>query len=323
MEGTMNKLSGYVLVKETNVGIPNLVVAVFDSERSLASAGEKGTFSFSDCGKRIGSVLTDRDGRFSLQREGLEFQGNEARPDLVLVVFAPEDVGDLDHPVPLAPAKRVLYVSATPLTDAGGEEAIVIRLLQAQLQKFAIPLSTSTHGTPDAHRLASVLEGSWQFRDVLKTRLGPRAREEHAKGTARTRLATEKLKSFSGIPRHLRDGALKDSRFLIVGHENLKDQLKTMQDSAITRGIQKLGTRKPTLRLDLSEADLADLGLKVDGDVVSGQVDTATLAKKIRSLSGGVDLVRVRGLNNPPADELEKKYLGDDAAPSTGDKPVG
>src|SRR5262249_44656902 len=123
----MNKLTGYVLVKETNVGIPNLVVAVFDSERTLASSsGEKGTFSFSDCGKRIGSVLTDRDGRFSLQREGLEFQGNEARPDLVLVVFAPEDVGDPDHPVPLPPAKRVLYVSAAPLTDAGGEEAIVI-----------------------------------------------------------------------------------------------------------------------------------------------------------------------------------------------------
>src|SRR5207249_3509965 len=94
-------------------------------------------------GKRIGSVLTDQEGKFTLASEDLEFQGNESRPDLVILVFAPEDVQKLEEPYPLPPEKRVLYISSVPRVDAGAEEAFVIRLLQAQLDKFNISAQKS------------------------------------------------------------------------------------------------------------------------------------------------------------------------------------
>ena len=59
----MKQISGYVLVKETNSGIPNLIVTAYDSEKSIREIiGEqpnKEGFSLEDLGKRIGSVLTD------------------------------------------------------------------------------------------------------------------------------------------------------------------------------------------------------------------------------------------------------------------------
>ena len=53
-----------------------------------------------------------------------------------------------------------------------------------------------------------------------------------------------------------------------------------------------------------------------DGNVV-GEVDSGELFAKVRSLTRGVDLVKVRGLNNPSLDELERKYLAP-PAPAAG-----
>jgi hypothetical protein len=51
------------------------------------------------------------------------------------------------------------------------------------------------------------------------------------------------------------------------------------------------------------------LGLSKKGDKVVGKVDPKKLFEKTRALTRGVDLVKMRGLNNPPPDELERKYL--------------
>ena len=136
----MRQIYGYVFVKETNLGIPNLVVAVYDSEKSIQEIIRKHSqekyFSTEDFGKRVGSVLTNQEGKFIFSAEDLEFQGNEARIDLLIVVFAPEDIRNRDEPYPLPPDERILYISTVPRDDAGSVEAFVIRLLQAQVDIF-------------------------------------------------------------------------------------------------------------------------------------------------------------------------------------------
>jgi hypothetical protein len=42
---------------------------------------------------------------------------------------------------------------------------------------------------------------------------------------------------------------------------------------------------------------------------IAGEVDPKKLFEKTRALTKGVDLVKVRGLNNPSPEELERKYL--------------
>ena len=41
-------------------------------------------------GRSISSVLTDNDGNFIIGNDDLKFEGNESRPDLILIVFTPE-----------------------------------------------------------------------------------------------------------------------------------------------------------------------------------------------------------------------------------------
>jgi hypothetical protein len=268
-------------------------------------------FSLANFGKRIGSVLTQQDGKFILKSHDLEFQGNESRPDLLIVIFAPEDIQTIDNPFPLPPEKRVLYVSTMPRTDAGAEEAFVIRLLQEQLDHFdiSVPSSTGT-GKADSDRFAEAVESTWNFRDNVKSRLKDRMQEEHDKSQKIKQKVQDKLKHFSAIPLHLRDNSLRNNRLLITGKKNLAANLLEKQQNSIEQGLVRFRSRKPAMRLTLTKDDLKELGLKLEKDgKITGIVQAKKLGAKARSLVKGVDLVRVRGLNNPSHDALEQKYL--------------
>jgi hypothetical protein len=307
----MKTISGYVLVQETNFGVPNLVVAAYDSDTTIQDIHKRGISPelIQQLGKRIGSVLTDHAGLFALTTEALDFPGNESRPDLLVIVFAPEDVQSVQQPYPLPPEKRVLYISTVPRADAGAAEVFVIRLLQAQLDQFRILADTAAKqsGT-DSNRLAQSIQSTWAFRDSLRGRLQPRLQEEQKKSDKFTTAAREKVKNLSAIPLHLRDNKLRSNNFLIKDKSGLKD-LKTIQDNVLSDGLKRLGHYKPTLHLYLTKGDLADLGLKEDRGKLAGKVDPRKLADKVRSLMKGVDLVRVRGFANPSPDALEQKYL--------------
>lgn len=318
----MKSIQGIVLEKETNVGIPNLVVAAFDSElvRRDAQKGKLEIYQLpvDEFGKRIGSVLTDRDGRFLLTAEDLQFEGVESRPDLILAVFAPEDVQDINIPSPLKPEKKILYVSAVPRNDAGAEEAYVIRLLREQLDKFGITRGfENSKGESSGDKLADMVEETWAFRDKVKEKTSQRLEKENNQSEQIRMEAKEKMKKLSGLPLHLRDNEnaendLRNNRFLIMNKQDLTDQLSTVQRAAIRAGIANMDKKKPSMRLNLTEKELKDFGLKVKDGTITGKIDSATLLKKAREMNKGVDLIRIRALNNPSPDELEKKYLGGD-----------
>jgi hypothetical protein len=310
----MKQISGHVLVKETNLGIPDLIVAAYDCGRPIQESLRRGPdgkgLSLEDAGRRIGSVLTEPDGRFVLTSEDLEFQGNEQRPNLLVIVFAPEDVQGLDMPFPLPPEERILYISTVPRNDAGAEEAFTIRLLQTQLDHFDLKAGASLpDSSVDDHRLAASIEDSWNLGDQLRDRLKPRLREEQEKSEEFQSKARERVGNLSAIPKHLRNDGLTDTSMLIEGKTALADQLKPKQDQAVANGLDRMKSRNTVMHLRLTEDELRDLGLTLENGKVTGDIDPERLTAKIRAKTGGLDLVRKRGLDNAPPEELIKKYL--------------
>src|SRR5882724_3873048 len=80
----MRRIHGYVLVKESNQGVPNLVVRAFDCETAVQellndrSRAVVPPLFMERLGTPIGSVLTDKDGAFHLTRVDLHFEGVES-----------------------------------------------------------------------------------------------------------------------------------------------------------------------------------------------------------------------------------------------------
>lgn len=145
----MNKISGRVVLKETNVGIPDLLVVIHDvdpgtsPEESLPAAGAssglataRAAASNVGLGDRLGSRLTNTAGAFEFEYEDEEFRyrnAEEKRPDLLLMVVAPEEPG-IDE------ASRVLYTSRDIRQGAGRTEQYLIRIPGEVLKKTGVPL---------------------------------------------------------------------------------------------------------------------------------------------------------------------------------------
>lgn len=313
----MKQLAGFVLAKEQNVGVPRLIVEVYDI-RDATSVRFDRKEPLGKIGRRLGSVLTDADGHFAFSTDDLEFQGNEARPNIVIAVLAPEDACSVDDPVPLPPQQRLLFLSAAPRLDAGADEAFVIRLLAAQLQRFGIATEAANGSTQRNARVADSVERSWATSAYLAQRFQPKMKERlknAAEGRARAKKAVANL---SAIPRHLRDSSkgtpnkLQNNSLLISDRRQLADKLPQLQESAIAVGIKRLDQSKspPVMRLRLNKEQVRKLGLKIDKEgVVSGTVDGQALREIARKSIRGSDLVRTRGMDNPSVDELRRRYL--------------
>ena len=312
----MKQISGYVLVKETNLGIPNLIVTAYNSEKKsiqsiLAEQPNRHGFSLESLGRRIGSVLTDQNGNFILESENLEFEGNESRPDLLIIIFAPEDVQDVKTPYPLPPEERILYISAVPRQEAGAKEAFVIRLLQEQLEQFQISATTSANeSNMGEERLATAIEGAWHLGDRSRDRLKASFLRQQERSESFQYEARQKVTNLSAIPKYLRNRGLTNCQLLINGKRDLADNLKLKQDQVIENGLERLKSRNTVVRLRLTEDEVKDLGLTIrkDGEI-AGKIDLDKLTEKVRTTMRGVDLVRKRGLNNPSPEALIKKYL--------------
>ncbi len=312
----MKQLFGYILVKETNVGIPHVVVVAHDVRDVVdVSSDKRSRLSIQQFGRRLGSVLTDRNGRFSLTTDDLEFQGNEARPNLLVAVFAPEDIQNIDNPMPLSPEERLLFVSNRPRSEAGAEEAFVIRILQAQLDRFHISL---TIPAPDAGaRVGDSIESAWNASGYLKSRFQDRIKVQVDSVNERRKQTKEVFKNFSAIPLHLRnrDGkpnSLQNNDLLIPHRRDLPEKLPLFQSQSLKEGLKRLHHRqvKPVVRVYMTRAEMRNLNLQInEAGHVTGEIRSATLIKKVRASMSGFDLIKTRGISNPSVDELRRRYL--------------
>jgi hypothetical protein len=307
----MKKISGYVLTKETNTGIQNLVVSVFDSDREMndiINEHKRGNAFppkfIENLGKRLGSVLTDKNGRFFFTTEDLEFAGNETRPDLFIIVFAPEDSLAADRPYALPPEQRILHISRVPRMNAGAEEAYIIRLLRGQLDHI-----TEEGGDPDkkaerdSQTLVDAITGTLFFRQKVKDKLTPYLNKEDEKNQEFKEKARTKLQNFSTIP-----AALRAHPLLISDKENLKE----IHKKVINDGLSRLSKYEGSMQLRLSKSELEELGLEISrsgqvkGEIKSGRL--WELMKKTYNSIGGVDLIRKEDLNTNEVKTLYDKY---------------
>lgn len=327
----MRRIYGKVLVKESNVGVPDLVVAAYDSERELQEiiAGQMavppppvppitlqrppgdlpryltelppqsqpdvlvppsppaaqnstdpldlGISSdfFKQLGKRIGSVLTDQNGSFTFDLDELHFQGNEERPDLVIVVFAPEDVHQMTRPYPWPPEKRILYMSTVPRKDSGAEETYIIRLIQDQLTFFSIPLTHTSSTTPPqvdaAVQLAPIVQNQYNLLFIE---------------------AKAKTQSLSAIPIHLRNTAY--------------DTYMVAPRTSFSTGVSDLAKKQTS-----AISDVLDKKLTFYKPIVQGPLDALyfggggltykELIDFIFTKTGGLDLVKPNFMQGQPS----------------------
>jgi hypothetical protein len=149
---SINTISGKIVQKESGLGIPDLLVVIYDldpgtrPEEVITIAGSTGlgiapavATPVESPGDRLGSVLTDAQGAFELSFDDTEYQLRnpaEQRPDLLLLVMAPEEIG-------VEVRQSILFTSTTIRQNAGRTEQYLIRLTADQLTKAGIPLPTT------------------------------------------------------------------------------------------------------------------------------------------------------------------------------------
>jgi hypothetical protein len=172
----MNTVSGKVIIRETGVGIPDLQIVIYDIDQAQDQATHaRPSESFGNVnlplnafwlgipGDRIGSVLTNQQGEFEIMFEDREIEPHEQlpRPDLLLMVMAPEDT-DLDSElgyIGQPPDQRILHLSPALIANAGRLENYIIRLPQASLEEANISIPEAPQGKQAYEQTGVYLQG--------------------------------------------------------------------------------------------------------------------------------------------------------------------
>jgi hypothetical protein len=150
----MFNITGKILNKETGVGVPDLLVVIFDIdnfkdedvsqsppvERTAPASTNSSWASLSGIinsnADRLGSVVTDANGYFAFEIQHKDFNtGNEKeqKPDVVLAVLTHEEPG-------LKIEDRLLYLSNDFRINVGRHEAYLIKLSTELLKKHGVEI---------------------------------------------------------------------------------------------------------------------------------------------------------------------------------------
>lgn len=208
----MFKVSGSVAVLESGVGVANLQVVIYDLDDPKGAAEQgRDSFELSNVddiwramqGDRLGSVLSDKRGNFELAFEIADFAPSERRPrpELLLLLLAPADAG-ADHPFARPVLERLLYVTRDVRFDAGRTESYYIRLPQAKLDRYAIPVSAApaAPGQVSPEHIDAIFVADQAHKQAVTDAIGKQVRERAAPVTARIQRSKAAFARFSSKP---------------------------------------------------------------------------------------------------------------------------
>src|SRR4029450_4204010 len=215
-----NVVSGKVVLAQHPIGIQDLLVVLYDLDPGTRPEDVIATVDaqngLNSLGDRIGSVLTEADGSFRLTYEHGDFRvRNEAekRPDLLLLVMAPE--------VPGKPVKDlILFKAAETRQDAGRVESYLIQLSAEDLERAGLPI-TETPSAPGAETgeqelalFESRLKAGKRFFDRKAEILREQVDVDHVQYAAErtTTFSVNVKEELSQVPKSVRKGGPPGSR---------------------------------------------------------------------------------------------------------------
>jgi hypothetical protein len=262
---------------------PEDVLATVDSQSGLNALGD-----------RIGSVLTAADGSFRLGYENDEFRirnDEEKRPDLLLLVMAPE--------VPGKPLKDlILFKSAEIRQDAGRIETYLIQLSAEDLKKAGLPIPEppsppgSDNGDRDLAAFESRLKAGKRFFERKAQILRRQVDADHAEYVQeRTTTFSANVKDeLSQVPKSVRDSV----RF-VAENESIRAKVLSNVKAQVRAAFNEPAEGRPRATaggfIYLTEAEIADFAQHIQGDeyVLPAQVLEGTILPRLyggRAASG-------------------------------------
>jgi hypothetical protein len=312
-----NRLVGRVLCSETGTGVPHLIVAAVDVDIAatvpptathLPNAPANAPL---DPGgrERLGSVLTDSDGWFELEFDDDLFVAGDApktRPDIELLVIAPDRPQSDTNPVGLPLQERLLYRSHLPTVDAGRIESFIVRLSDARLQALGISLAHEA-----APRLSPIALREGLLARSARTRGFGAVRGEILAASAPMMIA-ERTESASLMVR-----LAGDSPFGRTGFAGLATPLPGLRDilfGHISDFLRPLSDQRFAIRVRLRDDDVAALGGTAAALASGGRLST-TLCDVCGRLGTEGSLVRNRNLLTEVMARRAVTSLSSSAAP--------
>ena len=292
----VNRIDGKVLVRDLNVGVQDLVVAIYDVDppadgnaQTIAGARTEilrrlGQVLGADSGistedtlqwwdslhwDRLGSVLTKRDGSFEFEFDDDLFKrrdATEARPDYVLFVLAPEDpLKERPHYFFGAhPLARLLHFSWVMQSGSGRQESYVIRLAKSELDARNIP-----YGSGHVDRRSIVIDASRRLENAAAAGRDFTA----ATAAARTQLAGVAAAGAKVMANAARREEIPSGRIYVPTPADAEKQ----QQGVINEALLRLRDRP--LRVDLGPTDAADVAVADLNDVLAQRRDRSDLSR--------------------------------------------
>jgi hypothetical protein len=326
-----NTVAGRILVEETDQGVADLLVVIYDIDpvvsKQLADAGVSGDDAIDNLyaavpaartwldfpGDRIGSVLTDRQGRFRLSfgDNAFRVRNSEKRPDLVLFVLGPDRaIGSTFIGSPVI--SRLLHYAFIPRVNAGRVEHYVIAINPERLREKGVFLA-SRQLTPDAYLLRErrqiqiVNQIKTHTASLIREQLEPRAEIRTQIRNFRTSIGHKLLRpEIANAPYYVERGQSTISKqydAIVSGINNIAN--------LVTRGGIKLWLNPSDLLRNEIDPDLLATGETVRVSVCD------LLAQK--GLSG--ELVRIRRLLDEKQAQRQSRQLITPEQPSPPDVP--
>ncbi|MCC6279948.1 MAG: hypothetical protein IT262_05075 [Saprospiraceae bacterium] len=261
----MNTVTGKIVLKESGMGLSNLLVVIYDVDpdsrtgetaTSILIEGNPSTSTplaiqnnpaqgpthFPEgLGDRIGSVLTDGNGAFTLQYEDTEFRvrnEDEKRPDLLLIVLAPERAG-------ASSKDQLLFVSTEIRQNAGRIENYLIQIAADQLERAGLEVPGTSNPIAPANSI-SLLEGSLiknkALYDSRKAILQKYIDVEHEKHVIeRDASFTSKIKEdISKLPK-----AFRNSKYFVADGDSVSDKTEKSLKQQLKDRINQQTQKKP------------------------------------------------------------------------------
>jgi hypothetical protein len=272
---------GKVLTKENGLPIPNLVVAAFDYDPPEAGPPISPIELSSHSLDRLGSTLTDEQGAFTIQFDAnlfLDGQQEEARPDILIAVYPPEEPSSDDEGAPDDSIPRPLFFSLRSVRIRSGlQEAFMVRISQQILNEHELLPASSTGNEAYLERLKTKLINANERTTAVKQLLSDISQEKRETVFNRKEAANAAFRNFtlSQLPRqnilYWRDGnSLR--RLLERRNQNLFENLHEAENATDTpsQDLRMMNISLPSERVN---AIFDNVEIDTDAGRFAGEID--------------------------------------------------